>query len=65
MNVKLEDSFESVITPPMTERLRDKLMLARQQRRVREENFERISSYTRAVSKQMRPIYILYPHERI
>ena len=46
MNVKLETSFESVITPPMTERLRGKLMLARKQRRVREENFERISSYT-------------------
>ena len=46
MNVKLETSFESVITPPMTEGLWKKLQLARKQREVREENFERISSYT-------------------
>ena len=53
MSLALQNNHENEITPPMIESLWKKLQLARNQRLVREENFERISSYTG--SKYLKP----------
>lgn len=46
MSLTLQSNHENEIAPPMTEGLWEKLQLARKQRLIREDNFERISSYT-------------------